>query len=241
MGIGSKPFVCFYARDNKFLQHHFPEDDWSYHNYRDANIDNYVDAVNYLVDRGYYAVRVGKLVSKPFVLVKEGVIDYSTGPWRSDFADLYLLSQCRYFVGQGAGLEAVARLFRKPQVLLNYIPLNLLIAWSKNDLMIFKKLWLKKEKRFMSFREIKDSELGMALGEDVYQRWDVEVVENSPEEIRDAVVEMDERLNGTWQTNDEYEFLQGRFWAMFKPDRWNKVFRARVGSKFLMQNQDLLK
>ncbi len=110
-----------------------------------------------------------------------------------------------------------------------------------NYLIIPKKLWFRDKKRFMTFSEIMSCELGWALEEDVYRRRGIEVIENTPEEIRDAVLEMDDRLKGIWQTNEEYDQLQRRFWAILKPGPRNQVFRARIGSKFLTQNQDLLK
>ena len=35
--------------------------------------------------------------------------------------------------------------------------------------------------------------------------------ENSPEEIKDLVVEMDERLNGTWKEKEQDLLLQKKF------------------------------
>ena len=46
------------------------------------------------------------------------------------------------------------------------------------------------------------------------------VIENTPQEIRDLVVEMAERLNGTWQSHDDDEVLQKRFWELFPKDAW---------------------
>lgn len=53
-------------------------------------------------------------------------------------------------------------------------------------------------------------------------------------------VEMDERLKGTWQTTEEDEELQRRFWSLFKPSELNRVFRSRIGAEFLRQNRELL-
>jgi hypothetical protein len=68
----------------------------------------------------------------------------------------------------------------------------------------------------------------------------IELVENSPEEILDVVIEMDERLKGTWENSEEDEELQRRFWNIFKVNDLSKVIRARIGTKFLRQNKELL-
>jgi hypothetical protein len=51
---------------------------------------------------------------------------------------------------------------------------------------------------------------------------------------------MDERIKGTWQTTEEDEELQKRFWKLFTPNDLNKVFRARIGTEYLRQNRQLL-
>jgi hypothetical protein len=51
---------------------------------------------------------------------------------------------------------------------------------------------------------------------------------------------MDERLNGTWQTTEEDETLQHRFWAPFRDSPLHGVIRARIGATFLRQHLALL-
>jgi putative glycosyltransferase (TIGR04372 family) len=45
----------------------------------------------------------------------------------------------------------------------------------------------------------------------------MELVENTSNEITALVVEMDERINGTWVATREDEELQARFWSLFRP------------------------
>ena len=68
----------------------------------------------------------------------------------------------------------------------------------------------------------------------------IELIENTPEEIYDVATEMDERLNGTWETTDQDDELQQRLWSIFKPSEHNQVFRCRIGAKYLRQNKELL-
>ncbi len=238
MGIppGSS-IVCFHARDNAYLNELKPQNNWSYHDHRDANIDNYTLAIKELVARGDYVIRMGSVVNKAFAWKHPQVIDYAMSPWRCDFADMYLISRCHFYIGNNSGLEWGGMFFRKQLVFVNRIPMKNVCAWSPDFLNIFKKLWLIREKRFLTFREMLDC---FPEGEGDYQKAGIEVIENTPEEILDVVVEKEERMKGCWQTNDEYEELQHRFWELFTPDELHQVFKARVGSKFLLQNKDLL-
>ena len=67
----------------------------------------------------------------------------------------------------------------------------------------------------------------------------LEFIENTSEEITAVALEMDDRLNGIWETNEEDEELQRRFWALFGPDKL-KSPTLRMGAEFLRQNRGLL-
>ena len=92
----------------------------------------------------------------------------------------------------------------------------------------------------MTFREVIQSNLGFALQTQEYEQAGVEIIENTPEEIRDVAVEMDERIKGTWETCEEDDVLQGRFWSLYKVKDLNVGFRSRLGREFLRQNRELL-
>ena len=68
----------------------------------------------------------------------------------------------------------------------------------------------------MSIREILESGAGMFYHAQEYDQAGIELVDNTPEEITAVVMEMEERINGTWQSTEEDEELQLRFWSAFK-------------------------
>ena len=113
-------------------------------------------------------------------------------------------------------------------------------AWSSNFSFIFKKIWVAGESRFLTFKEMLEWNPQQYASSEAYKRSGFEVIDNTPEEIRDAVIEKEERIRGSWQANEEYEDLQRRFWALWQPNAMNQVFRARIGSKFLLQNSELI-
>lgn len=234
------PFVCFHARDSMYLDAVYSKRDWGYHNYRDSNIRNYIPAMEELVRRGYYAFRMGAAVKNALNPANPRIIDYAT-KYRTDFFDIYLLAKCQFFVNGNNGTYGIPFIFRRPIVIVNYIPLKYAnTALTAKDLIIPKKLWLREEHRFLSFREILESEVKKFFLTEQYERYDIEVIENAPEEITDVVLEMDERLKGTWKMTEEDEELQQRFWSLFSPSELNQGFRSRIGAEFLRQNRELL-
>jgi putative glycosyltransferase (TIGR04372 family) len=233
------PFVCFNARDSAYLETELSSKDWSYHNYRDSNIHNYLPAAEELVRQGYFAIRMGVFVKERLNIANYKIIDYAVN-YRTDFLDIYLGAKCRFFICDTAGIYAIPMIFRRPIVWVNYIPLEHAPTWGTNHLFIPKKLWLRKERRFLTFREILYSGIGRFLKNEQYEQMRIEVIENTPEEITALVIEMDERLKGRWQDTEEDEELQRCFWSIFKPSELNQVFLARIGTEFLRQNQELL-
>jgi hypothetical protein len=65
-------------------------------------------------------------------------------------------------------------------------------------------------------------------------------VENTSEEIKDLVVEMDERIKGTWQSTPVDDELQRRFQALWLPGEVDRECPVRIGTEFLRQNRHLL-
>ena len=103
-----------------------------------------------------------------------------------------------------------------------------------------RRLWLSDERRFLTFREIRESGVSELVISEQYEQLGIEVTENTPEEITAVVMEMDERLKGTWQTTEEDEELQRQFWSLVKPSELNGALLPRIATEFLRQNHELL-
>ena len=235
----SKQYICFHARDSAYLESVLKSVDWNYHNYRDSNIHNYIPAVEEMVNRGYFAVRMGAKVKEKIESSHPQIIDYSTNGNRSDFSDIFIGSHCRFFLCSDGGMSSIPEMFKIPTVNVNWtLPLNI-STWVLNGLFIFKKFYLKSENRFMTFSEIMNLELGGVDTNEIFSKLNLELLENTPKEINAVTIEMDERLNGTWETTLEDDELQERFWALFGPDKL-KSPDLRIGAEYLRENRELL-
>lgn len=243
MGIPEQsPFVCFLARDSAYLDSVLSRknNDWRRHDYRDCSINNFLSAVNQLTRRGYYALRLGAVVKDTFTHSNPKIIDYST-KYRSDYMDIYLSAMCNFFIISPCGLVNVALIFRRPILFVNVIPF-----WHKfprtnpDNLYIPKKLWLRSENRLLTFKEM--IELGVHnfdKSED-YESINVDVIENTPEEIMEAAMEMDDRLKGTIKYSEEEEELQRSFWSIIPVAELPNEKHLRIGTDFLRKNMQLL-
>jgi hypothetical protein len=70
---------------------------------------------------------------------------------------------------------------------------------------------------------------------------DIEIVKNASEEITEVVLEMNQRLDGTWIESDEDKELQARFSALRASiPKWQVQEGVRIGADFLRRYQHLL-
>ena len=231
-------FICFHSRDSAYLESLRPGHNWGYHDYRETDVSNFVPAAEEMGRRGYHSLRVGAVIRDAVASDDPRVIDYAVDG-RSDFMDIYLVANCRFFLCSSSGLMGLANTFRVPLAYVDVVPLEYTPPGAR-DLFIPKKLWLREEGRFLTFRETLSSGAGRFLRSDQFQALGVELVENTPEEVCALAVEMEERLRGTWQSGEENENLQGRYWALFNPTHVCYGSPARIGTEFLRQNRELL-
>lgn len=231
------PFICFHSRDAAYLRTHDPRNNWDYHSYRNADISNYIPAAEKLVNKGYYAIRMGRFVSKAVNTANPKIIDYaSKSP--TDFMDIYLGAHCRFFIAGSDGLAEIPTTFRRPTVWIDFIPFSTLYLIATGQLFIPKKLWSLKENRLLTFAEMLNTEVaGYGRSED-YQNAGIKIINNSPEEILDVSLEIEERLNGTWQQTQEDQQLQQRFRKIAEGN--GRKFFGAIGVGFLRQHKELL-
>jgi putative glycosyltransferase (TIGR04372 family) len=237
-GINEKSkLIGMIARDSAYLKTDLASINFGRrHNYRNSNIDNYLQAAKLLSSNGYFVLRMGSIVESKFVSDDANIQDYSSSSYRSDLLDVYIAENCKFFISGNTGLDGLPIIYRKPIVFVNWVPLQLVRGWYSKSLIIFKKHWLIESQRFMTFSEIIKSGAGLFYHSDEFTRAGIELIENTQQEITDVVLEMDERLNNTWVTTEDDVILQDKFWSMFPIYNHNKVFKCKVGRNYLRDN-----
>jgi len=241
-GLGieeGKSFICFHARDSVYLKAVYGQRDWSYHDYRDSNIKNYIPAVEKITEEGIYALRTGAEVAEKLPYENPLIIDYAKNGARTDFLDIYLGAKCRFFLCSDTGMSIIPEMFRRPVVYVNWVPLLRISTFVLHGLLIPKRFYHRQERRTLSFGEIINSELGSNTTGEIYEEKEIELIENTPEEILDVTVEMDQRLKGDWISTQEDEDLQSRFWSLLAPNNLRSR-DLRIGTEYLRKNKDLI-
>lgn len=246
MGIPiESKFICLHVRDDAYLKAKFRHD-YSYHNYRDSDIRNYILAAESLAEKGYYVIRMGAKVNHPLNTKNTRVIDYATNGMRNDFMDIYLGIKCFFAIATGSGWDSIPEMARRPIVYVNFAPLGGMHTSRSEIIGIAKKHYSCIDDSQLTFSQIISKGAHLYTHSETYEKNGIKLVENTPEEILDIVIEMLERLTGIWIPHPDDEILQKKFWSMFPANALlaglplHGKIRARYGASFLRNNQKWL-
>jgi len=241
MGInhGAK-FICFHSRDSAYLASKLPKSDYTYHDYRDSSIQNYVRAIESLHQKFYNSIRIGAIIKEAITTTDSKIVDYASSNHRSDFMDIYLVANCYFFLGTNSGPCALATIFRKPVAFANVAPFHGLVAYRSLDIFIPKKYWSIKEQRFLTFDEILKSGAANYYESNMFTDAGLTPIENTSEEIRELAIEMDDKLVGVWVQNTEDEMLHKKYNEILVKNGVDPKLSPSISTSFLRRNRSLL-
>lgn len=213
----SDKYICLQVRDSKYLEEfHSHGVDWSYHDFRDSNIDSYEEAILALIDKGYWVFRMGKIVKEPLKINHPNVIDYANSENRNDFLDIWLMANSYFTISTSSGLDDVSKAFRKPMVYVNFLPIGLFEFYGNNYINQPKYLKSKITGEYISLLElIKMEAIKPNIPPLSYEKLNIEVIDNTSEDIKNAVMEMEAKLSGTWNVEEKDENLQRLFFKQY--------------------------
>lgn len=232
--IRKKP-ILFFARDTAY------RNDASTSSYRVSSIEDQKKAVEAMCENNY-CIRVGSLANEKLKINNKNFIDYTFSKYRNELNDLYIMSKCKFLVSTGSGFDQLALLFRKPIVYVNATETEYRINPLFNDLFklfIPKKIFSKKKNRILTFSEVFKIGCENLQNDYDYKKLELSLIDNTPEEILDVVVEMEQRLTDKWINNTKDEELQKKYWEINSFEDMPK-FKCKIGSKFLRDNTKLL-
>lgn len=176
-------FVCLHVREAGFHKQ------WNalLPAMRDSEIVDYYPSIQEIVDAGGWVLRMGDPSMKPIPSMHH-VIDYAHSIHRTPFADMLLAASCRFFLGTNSGFATIPAIYGVPCALSNWVPIGWPL-WPSQDLMICKLFREKATQRFLSLEEI--FERGLAFLQNCSDLPDdIELIANTPEDIRRLTLEM---------------------------------------------------
>ena len=228
-------FACLHVRDGGFKGNEF---------FREAPIEDYLMAIQAVADRGGWVIRMGDPTMTPLPQM-DNVIDYPHSDMYSDRMDIILCGLCRFFIATSSGLYCVARPFGKPIVQTNYLPTCALFLSNQDVFLPKLARRISGDGKLLNFSEIMSAPFSFGVHDINYKQLGVELINNTPEEIKEIVEEMIDKLDGKFKVDATDEALQANFKEMTAKVETlygldNVPINCQIGTHFLRRYQYLL-
>jgi putative glycosyltransferase (TIGR04372 family) len=205
---------------------------------RNADAASYLPAIGEIVGRGGFVIRMGDADAPPSRPLAN-VIDYSRSDMRSDWMDIFLLARSRFVLASASGPAFVPPLYGVPSVLTNWWPPGMR-PWHSHDIYIPKLPKRAADGAYLTLSEMLQEpvsychslrHLGAERG--------IVLEDNDPELIREAVVEMLARLNGTSGSDTDAADMRMRVDRIYEAH--GHFGMARLARSFLRKHGDLIR
>ncbi len=225
-------FVCVHCREEGYIGREGQT-------YRNADISNYFPAMDAIVEKGGWVIRLGD-PSMKLIPLKKNIIDYAHLDIKSDWMDIFLSASCEFFLGSASGLYVAANIFGVPAGTVNNLPVSTVLPYGPHSVGIPMFIRFEREKRYLSFKEVLNSSVGDFRSDHLYKEAGLVTVQNSSEDIKELMIEMFDRVKGNLKYTEEDERLQERFKSLMKPNHYSYGAVSRVGREFLRKYEYLL-
>jgi putative glycosyltransferase (TIGR04372 family) len=184
----NNPTVLLHVRDIGYR----PE--LSHHGHRCADISNYRLAIEVLIKKGYQVVRIGDPSNKPLKGYPKTLVDLPHHPLYESFLDIYFCAVCVFAVNQSSGPSTLLGAFEKPVLMVNRV-----VDWDINppqQVLLFKHYIRTKTGEELTYRQILEEGLDELTMDEEFEHAGFNIEENTPEELKVAVEEFVEVLEG---------------------------------------------
>ena len=215
-----------------------------------ANPENYRPAIEYLIEKGFYIIRLGdKTMSR--MPEHPQIIDTPFHPDYHPIVEPYFCSESKFHFGMPSGPYELARAFHTPVLCVNGHLQNSQLS-NKKGMHVYKKYYSQHLRRYLTYEEIQLSHIPNFVSADEFRASGIELIENTPQELLASAREMVARLDGV---DPDYEsmVITARLQTILErchhlrseicpefPFSFDFLFEAVVGSAFFKMNPELL-
>jgi len=218
--------ACLLVRDGEYHQymdtHHGAIPERMLYGVRDANIETYRAACEYLTEEGYYILRMGYKVRQAISWGNDRIIDYAS-LYRSAFMDIWLFCHCDICITTGTGQDLLSTMRYSPTVITNFVhPFNNFMKFGP-VVMLYKKFCNAETGKILSMQEFfeRGTEISTFYGNVLKDAscpsdtfLDLSIRDNTEDEILDAVKELIEMLTGAHTPTAFEEEQQRKFYTL---------------------------
>ena len=137
-GININKFICIHIRSSEYYinlseklnKPEMAERENILMNYRNVDPSTYFLTIQYLIDSGYYVIRMGKDYTNKLNFNHQKFIDYALSEDRSDFLDIWLSANCYFSISSSSGIGGVPLVFNRPFIETNQSEIARTQSWA---------------------------------------------------------------------------------------------------------------
>lgn len=225
-------FVCLHVREGGYLK----EASNSQESARNADIMTYLPAIEEIVRRGGWVIRIGDPSVTPLPQM-DHVVDYALTSVRSGEMDVFLVARAKFLLGTSSGMFAVAMAFGTPSACANFFPPGERL-YTSNDVFVPKLIRDRLTGRLLSFEECLTMPLALTYDSRRVNEMGLDVVDSEPEDIRLLAGEMLRRLDDGMVYTAYDDALQQR-WKALSASYSTGDAGSRVARHWLIRHRHL--
>ena len=235
-------FACVMVRDDAYLIEFHGEKTpkesqsrWSYHDYRNSDIETYRPALEWLAEQGVWIFRMGKCMSSEMKSSHAKLIDYPFERDRSEFLDIWLFANCDFCISTSTGPDQLAPIYGRPILYLNASPLGHFTSFYDSSWVPKTAIW-EKTGRALTLRESLEHTY---FSKQKYTDAGITLCDLSAGEIKEFVEEFWGELQGSSKDSEATMALHSEFWGILREWSGYQQYhgwihpRARVSSTWL--------
>ena len=136
-------------------------------------------------------------------------IDYAHSPVKSEKIDYWLWANCKFWIGTSNGAAIAVIPFCKPRLLTNTWPINAI--GPSSDFFLPKLIYDIERRKILSPDEAIQHKLSRTMKKDLFTKQGLVLVDNTPELIREAVLDLNSRLDEV-KNNSTYLELEDKIY-----------------------------
>ena len=208
--------------------------------FRNSDINTYIPTIQYITKLGGIVVRMGDETMTPMPQLL-GLIDYATSDSKSDENDFILMSHCSFFIGSNSGANWIAIVQQRRILAVNVVPMAVAKIWTSRDLAVPKLHRRKSDDSEVFFNEIFEGDMADFQMSYKYENAGVYVVDNTDDEILNAVMEFYGMVIDGKEFSASERDLQKRFDALFTARNFGYYSKSQISPYFLRKHSHLLR
>ncbi len=238
-------YVCLNVRDSAYLSK-TRKKDFKKHDFRNSDINTYIDSIKALSGAGYAVFRMGSIVENELDFKHPLFFDYASNGTRTEFLDIFLGAYCTFCISTGSGWDEIPRIFKRPTLYVNFLPI-LASTIITRDLLLFPKYMRDKlTYKLLSLNELLSSLLYGQSDPFWVDKHNGVVQDLSSDDLTHATIEMVARIEGQFTPNKQQSETQEKIRqalmskSKFQPSASYFPIRAEFATRFLSQNPNFL-